>query len=143
MKLILMLLVLGALACVGVYFLGGVQGWDPSEQGRAARQKITPGTTWKQVLDIAGEPRKYRQVNRHVEKLGGEEIEVFRLSPRVKFDRARVAERIGNGDFPYGFVFEYEFSKSVAYGVTFDDTGIVKETYDLATEADLYQWPED
>ena len=51
MRFLLGMVVSIALLLVVVYYVGGVKGWDPSQQGLDARAKITPGMSWKKVFE--------------------------------------------------------------------------------------------
>jgi len=131
-----MLLVVGGLAAL--YFLGGYSTLDPSKQGRDAKAAITVGMPFHQVLDIAGIPHNYQQINRHVRKVRGEELVEFEPGPAVPFDRVRVEQRLETNDLPYGFRLPYRCSESVAFYVEFDESGAVVEVGDMLTKADLF-----
>ena len=138
MKFLIVLLLLVA-AGIAVFVMQA-KDHDPSKQGEDAKASISPGMSWTQVLDTAGEPKKYAYLILKKETIGGVEVETMRPSPLIKFDRDRVAERVDTGDMPHGFVFRYVFSRSVAFAVQFDPAGNVEVVHDLMTEADLFDW---
>ncbi len=139
MKALVILVVLGALACGAAYFFGGIASFDPSAEGRKAMQAITPGMTLQQVLDLTGQPNQYRQMVMRKKKRDGVEIEVIEPAPAVKFDRARLFERVASNDVPHGFIIPFVYSRSVAFDVHFDGSGTVTDVTTARTEADLYQ----
>ena len=140
MKAIIVLLALVGAGWLALYFGGSYGSFDASEQGRQAKAAVAPGMTHTQAFDICGDPRNVRSIRREVNKRGGEELEFFVPGPKVKTTRERLAERVKDGDFPYGFVVPYRFSDSVAFAVHFDGTGAVEYVEDLATMADLLQY---
>ena len=139
MKAVAILLLLIAIGGVALIYGGGFASFDPTQQGLDAKANITPGMTWTKVIDVAGEPGKFSRILRKTEKIGGQEIEAFRPEPESKFTREKVATAIDEGTVPWGFLVYYNFSQSVAFAVTFDDTGIVTGLHDLTTMADLLQ----
>ena len=139
MKAILTLLVLVGIGWASVYFLGGYANWDPSEQGRKARAAITPGMSVAQVVDIAGEPRKYRPMKKETDDSGGELIEFIVPGPPNTFNLESVEHRLQEGSLPHGLMITYMFSNRVAFSVMFDGNGTVTHTEDAVTMADLLQ----
>lgn len=137
MKVIFGMLVLVAVGWVGVYTFGGYGSFDATEQGKANKAKLGPGMSHTQVFAITDNPRKYRIINRHVKRVGGEEIETFDPSAEVDFDRARVDQRILDGALPHGFCCTFRYSESMAFTVHFDGTGTVTQVTDAMTMADL------
>jgi hypothetical protein len=95
--------------------------------------------TLQQVLDLTGEPKEYRQLVLRKKKRGGVEVEVIEPTAGVKFDRARLFDRVGTNDVPHGFIIPFVYSRSVAFDVHFDGTGTVTDVTAARTEADLYQ----
>lgn len=139
MRIILVLLLLGGAAIYGFYQYGGFTTFDPNQQGEDARKAITPGMTLAQMVAAAGEPREYRQILMTKKKIEGEEVEIFKPGALVKFDRARVQDRILRNELEHGFVTPYVFSRSVAFNVEYDGSGAVVFVTDAPTEADLFQ----
>ena len=135
MKFLVGLVIVGGIA--GVLLWQGLGSYDPTQEGRDAKKAIGPGMTWQQVIDTAGEPKRYQVVVMKIEKLFGEEREVFKALPPNEFDRKRLMERMGANELEYGFVFPYRFSEKVAFAVWFDGTGTVQRVDDLITMADL------
>ena len=128
-----------ALLLVVVYYVGGVKGWDPSQQGRDARAKIAPGMSWKKVFDATGEPTKYRPIVKKTNRVGGETYEYFVPGPVNAFRRARVEERLVEDSLPHGFLTTFVFSSSVAFTVRFDGAGNVDYVEGATTMADVLQ----
>lgn len=139
MKAVAILLLLMAIGGAALIYGGGFASFDPTQQGLDAKANITPGMTWTKVIDVAGEPGKFSRILRKTEQIGGREIEVFKSEPESKYTYQKVATAIDEGIVPWGFIVTYNFSQSVAFAVTFDDTGIVKGVDDMPTMADLLQ----
>ena len=136
--------VVGMLALLGVgwvvfYYVGGYASFDPSDQYRKAKAAIGPGMTWEQVFQVTGDPRKYRIVNRHVERSGGEEHESFSPSAPVDFRRERVSAALSSNGLPHGFVCRFDYTTSEALQLTFDGTGTLIAIEDATTMADLLE----
>jgi len=140
MKFMLGLLLLVGIGWATVYYAGGYGSFDPNKQGQQARAAVSPGMTHTKAFDACGDPHRVQKIRREVEKVGGEEIEIFVPGPPADTTRERINERIANGDFPYGFVIPYRFSQSVAFAIHFDEAGIVTQIEDLATMANLLQY---
>lgn len=138
-KALVGLAVVGALVLWGVYKFSGVESFDPTKQGEEARAAIQPGMTLAQVIDIAGEPRRYRSV-RIEERTdsAGNKIETRRPGAEVAFDRATIERTLDNNGFPNGFILPYLFSERIAFHVWFDAAGDVESVRDQATAADLF-----
>jgi hypothetical protein len=139
MRFLLGMVVSAALLLVVVYYVGGVKGWDPSQQGRDVRAKIAPGMSWKKVFDSTGDPKKYRPVIKKTERIEGEDHEYFVPGPANAFRRARIEERLVEDSLPYGFLSTFVFSSSVAFTVKFDGAGNVEYVEDATTMADMLQ----
>jgi len=142
MKAILGLIVVLAAGGIILYYTAGYSSFDPSKQGRDHRAAITPGATWKQVVDI-NPPKKWRAMIKTKKKVGKEEIETIEPGPQNPFDGDRVAARLADGSLPHGFRFDYVYSGSVAFAVVFDEVGLVTEVQDLVTMGDLLQIEKD
>ena len=108
----------------------------PCTTNHFAPNWITPGMSWKKVLDVAGENPKYRSISLVKEKKG---FEHETMGPEVEFNRSRLASRINNGEVPQGFMFVYRYSERVAFAVRFDGNGKVTDVQDVMTMADLLQ----
>lgn len=137
MKTIVALVAVLAIAIAAVYFWGGYRTFDPSEQGRQAKAAIKAGMTWKQVLDTAGKGGKYRSIVVATRKVRGEDVTDTILGPPVELKPDRVAAKLAANEVPDGFIFQYDFSQSVAFSVVFDSTGRVSYVHDNLTMADL------
>lgn len=136
MKLLMGLVVVGAIALVVMYFKS-YKSFDPTAQGKAAKDAIKNGMTYVQVVAAAGDPQKYRVIGRFKEKMRGEEIEVLKPGPQLNYDKALFAQDAKNKAMPDGFIFEYIFSHQAAFAVSFDSAARVTEIEDLKTMADL------
>ena len=139
MKTAVGLLLLLGVAYVAVYKLGGYGSFDPTDQGRKVKAALAPGMTFNQAFDLAGDPRKYRIVNKKVQRINGVDVEELVPSPEVEVDRARIAARVTDNSLPNGFICNYYFSHQVAFALTFDGAGILTQISDSATLSDLLQ----
>lgn len=131
-----LIVVLGAAGWL-VYEYGGFKSFDPSKQGKEAREQIQPGMSWKKVVDVAGEPREYQAMQRVTKMIGGQEQVLIKPGPANKFNAGAIQDRIDGGTVEDGFQFSYRFSQSVAYTVVFDANGDVRHVADNATITDL------
>ncbi|UCC29040.1 MAG: hypothetical protein JSU86_12640 [Phycisphaerales bacterium] len=136
MKAFIALLVLIGLGWVVLYYAGGYGSFDPSEQGRQARAALRPGMPFGQACDITGDPKYYRIINRKVRRINGQEVAMMVPAPPVKCTRDRISQRLAEGSLPYGFTSTFTYSTTVAFTVTYDDTGAVKKVVDAVTMAD-------
>jgi hypothetical protein len=133
MKVIIGLLILGVIVLGIVYYVGGTQSFDPTAQGKKARAAISPGMTWQQVIDVAGEPRKYQTILPRPR--GG----MTTLAPGalVPFDRNSLTNELATNGHQHGFVFPYTFSEATRFLVYFDSKGVVDRVADQMGLADL------
>ena len=143
MKFILGLAIVGGIVAALPWYAGGLNTFDPTQQGKDAKKAIGPGMTWTQVIDVADEPGKYQMVVMQIKKVLGEEVEVFKPAAPTKFKRQRLEERIAANELEHGFIFPYRFSEKVAFAVWFDGTGTVRHVENLMTMADLLDTRED
>ena len=139
MKVILTLILVLAVICLGAYFLGGYQTFDPSEQGRTARATLQRGMTWTQVFDITGDPRNYYPILADQMPTIGQEFSGVSLGPANRFTRDGLAARIADNSLPEGFVCDFVYSDSVAFRVTFGPAGNLVGVEDGTTMATLLQ----
>jgi len=139
MKALLILVVIVVIGGVAVYHFGGYGSFDPTQQGLDAKKAITPGMTVDQVVQVAGAPNDYAQLNRIVKKAGPDTMEFVEPSGPIKFRQENLEERIANNDLPEGFLLIYVFSAQAAFEVYFDSAGQVTEIRDRITMADLLQ----
>ena len=137
MKVILVLIVLAIIVVGLVYKFGGYGNFDPSAQGREAKAKIQPGTTIKQVVDIAGPNGKFHNISVQKHKVRGEEVVNTVKGPAVDFSADQLTARVKRKELPNGFTIEYMFSQQAAFEVLFDSTGKVTDVEDVKTMADL------
>ena len=137
MKVILVLLILGGIGALALYYGGGYASFDPSEQGRQAKAAIKPGMTWKQVVDAATAPKDYQVFIEQTKRVGNEEVKMVKPGPRNRFKRDVLAGRVDTDSIPNGFIFHYHFSDTVAFQVHFDGAGTVIAVYDSVTTSDL------
>lgn len=138
MKVGLVLLLLAGVAFGVIFYSGGVSSFDPSDQGLKARAALTPGMSFSQACDLTGDPKKFRIINRKVEKIRGEEVVSFVPSPRVKCSRERINERLAEGSLPHGFLCTFTYSASVAFTVKYDQTGSIVLVMDAMTHNSLF-----
>lgn len=136
-KGIVTLVVLAGIGLLVVYFAGGYSTHDPDKVGREARQAITTGMTWQQVVDAATKPEAYCTFRLETKKIRGEEVKSLRKSMPLEFDQAMFAREFAAGNMADGFTFHYRFTHQVAFEVSFDGAGRVAAVEDLKTMADL------
>ncbi|MHC4696784.1 MAG: hypothetical protein ACYTFA_08590 [Planctomycetota bacterium] len=139
MKLLVKVLVAAVLALGVLYYLGGLQGFDSSQQGRDHRAAITPGMSWTKVFDITGDPREYNPLKKDRRGAHGM-MELVAPSAKNKFRRERVSQRLKENSLPLGFEATFHYSNKVAFTVRFDGLGNVVSVRDAATMADLLQY---
>ncbi|MBI4718174.1 MAG: hypothetical protein HY763_10245 [Planctomycetes bacterium] len=142
MKTLFKLIVALGILLTLAYYLGGVRGFDASQQGRDARAAIGPGMSWQQVFAATREPKKYRAILKETKKVGGQTQEFLVPGPENKFRREALAARLAENSLPHGFLCTFRYSESVAFTVTFDGGGNVVAVEDAATMADLLQTSE-
>ncbi len=136
-KVIVGLLVIGAIVLGVVYFKGGVRSFDPGAQGRQAKAAVKTGMTWQQVVDSAGPPLKFSIKWKEKKSGGGLQLAVVKDGPQQRFDRALFENTMAKGLPPEGFRFIYYFTAQEAFSVHFDSAGLVEEIADDKTVADL------
>jgi len=139
-----MRIVLALAAIIGIvgYFVftsGDFANFDPSQQGRDARAAISNGMSWDQVASKACEPQKYRPLQKVSRGAGAKMLELIKVGPENSFTVSGLKDRLAQGSLPNGFAFDYRFSQSVAFRVSFDSEGLVTGIEDLLTMADLLQ----
>jgi hypothetical protein len=137
MKFVLVVVLLFVVGGAALYYGGGYASFDPSEQGLQAKAALHPGMSWTEVIDVAREPQQYQPIKRVAKMVNGQEVESFMPGVPVSFDRNAMWERLEGGGVPWGFIFTYQFSHSVAFAVWFDGQGNVTQISDVVTMADL------
>ena len=135
MKATLGILVVIAMGWLAVYLFGGYASFNPSEEGRKAKAALRPGMSFNEACKLTGGPRKFRIINRKVQRINGAEVVDLVPAPPVKCTQDRINQRLAEGSLPYGFICTFTFSVDVAFGVQYDDTGTVVEVFDLTTVA--------
>ena len=106
------------------------EGFDPTQQGRTARAAIEVGASWMEVLDAAGEPRKWKEGDSAFDFVTG----------YGSFDsgtRDAIRGRLAKNDLENGFCFLYRFSDAATFAVNFDKNGTVMNIQDKESKADL------
>ncbi len=138
-KVIVGLILVGAIVLAVVYFAGGYRSLDPVKQGQQARAKIQPGMTWKQVLAAIGSPGRYYIYVKVKKTTMGVETEVIQDGAQLKFDRQVFENDVKANSMKEGFRFVYMFSPTLAFTVIFDASGMVVDVADERTDANLLQ----
>jgi hypothetical protein len=133
MKVLIGLVIVGVIVLGIVYYAGGMRNFDPNAQSKQARAAISPGMTWQQVIDAAGEPHKYQTIL--PKPRGG--MTMLEPAARVPFDRNSLIKELATNAHPHGFVFPYTFSESTRFLVYFDSKGVVERVSDQIGMADL------
>ncbi|MCH8241368.1 MAG: hypothetical protein IH897_02010 [Planctomycetes bacterium] len=139
MKVLFFFMAMVALGLAAMYYGGGFSGFDATQQGKDARKAIGPGMSWKQVFDVAREPRNYQTIQRTVNRVGGVDMEFFKPGPANRFVLDTFKKRLADNDLPHGFIVTYYYSNQEAFIVRFDGTGTVEYVEDAITMADLLQ----
>ncbi len=132
MKLAVFLIVVVGVV-VAVMYIGGssTEDFDPTEQGLQARAAVKMGVPWTEVLEVAGEPRHWRD-----EPSGFDFHYVDRFDSNA---REVIAKGIEEDDYPYGFSFLYRFSDSATFAVNFDRKGMSVNIQDKESKKDLME----
>ncbi|HMQ14491.1 MAG TPA: hypothetical protein PKC49_00820 [Phycisphaerae bacterium] len=136
-KAMVTIVLLAGIGLAVVYFAGGYSAHDPDAVGREAKQSITPGMTWQQVVDVATRPERYCVFKKEKRRVAGKEVEQLRKSMPLDFEQAMFAREFAAGNMNDGFTFHYRFSHQVAFEVFFDSAGRVEAVQNLATVANL------
>lgn len=139
MKLIIGLLVLVGIGWAVMYYAGGYNTFDASDQGIKAKAAITPGMTWKKAFDVTDDPKKWQVIQREVSTLGGQQIETFKPGPQAPFTRENLEKRLQENSIPHGFQCTFAYSDSVAFTIVFDGFGDVDHVEDAVTMTDMLQ----
>lgn len=106
-------------------------GFDPEQQCKDFRAKITPGIAWNKVADMH-EPNKFA-----VLELDDDGILQVRSS--IKFSRSNLRGRINDGSLPDGFQYTYDFGNKCRFSVGFDTNGNMIFVHDEVTMKSLLQ----
>lgn len=139
MKIVLILALVIGIVGYFVFTSGDFANFDPNQQGRDARAAISDGMSWDEVNSEAGDPQEYRPLQKRSRGTGANKFDTVKAGPEIPFTPNGLADRLSQGSLPHGFVFDYRFSQSVAFRVSFDSEGLVTGVEDLVTMADLLQ----
>jgi hypothetical protein len=123
-----LLIVVGGLGAALYY--SGMFEFDPVQQAKDAKASVQIGMSWEKVADKVGEPKEYRIFVSSKKMIGGKEVEIIKLGPANKFNRANLKQRIADGSLPYGFTFTYVFTAAESFDIVFDATGAVSSVQD-------------
>ena len=133
MKGLVILIVLGGLGLVAMYYFGGFATLDPATQGEEFRNAVHEGMTWEQVADVK-EPKHFYTYSNNPQSLTGRNLE-------QPFDRDRLRDVVSNGQAPLGFGFDYIFTGDHAWELAFDSTGKLIGIEKMRTTKDLFTLP--
>lgn len=133
MKALVILIVVGGLALVALYYFGGFADLDPATQGEQFRNAIHEGMTWEEVVDLK-EPKKFYAFSSDPSSMTGR-------GPEQDFSRAYVSDILSKGGVPAGFGFDYVFTGDHAYTLTFDGEGKLTYIEKMRTTKDLFTLP--
>ena len=139
MKALVILLLLIAAGGATAWYISTYEEFDPTQQGQEAREAISPGMTWREVIEATTEPKKYCRLIKKEEEIAGEIIEMINPGKPINFTFDRFAERFEKGELPEGFVFRYFYSAKEAFAVIFDSPGTVVRVQKMATGRSLLQ----
>jgi hypothetical protein len=118
------ILVLGFLVVGGaIYFYNQ---WDPGALAKEAREAISLGMHWSDVLADAGEPGKYQIIRLEKEQTPLGEVEARIPGHERPFDRDQLEQDIAADVTANGFTFNYVFSQQHQFRVWFDAEGNVE-----------------
>lgn len=112
---VLVVLVVGGVIFLNFKGSSGEKKLSPTEQGKIAHSEAEGCANWTEVLDRAGEPRKWRDDSSN-----------FDFIYRDRFDettRDNIAKKIEAGELGNGFSFLYKYSNAVTFAVNFDSKG--------------------
>ena len=132
MKVVIGLIVVGAVALLLLYQFGGYASLDPAQQAETFRKTVKPGMGWEDVLDAAEPQEVVRMKPIRAGVPGGQ-------AAAVDFNRQQVADQIQNGKMPAGFMFRYRFTPAHHYEVMFDEQGQVVYVHEPPTTQDLLE----
>lgn len=134
------LLVFAGVVLAVTYYAGGIASHDPTGHGREVKAQLHEGMSWEEVVDIAGKARRFRMIDRVVEKdPNGNEYEYTEPCCSRDFVRVDVERMMADGELPDGFLLDYVYSAQVAFVAWFDGDGKLTTMENLATMADLLQ----
>lgn len=95
--------------------LSSTDGFDPTEQGRQARETVESCANWTEVLDRAVPPQKWRN--------GASAFDFNYIDQYDETTREYIAKKLENKGLPYGFSFFYRFTDAITFAVNFDQKG--------------------
>ena len=120
MKVILVLVVIVGLGGVVLYYAGGYESFDPTEQGEQAKAALRPGMSFAQACALTGDPTEYCVIKRKVRRFEGHEIVEMVPTPPMKCTRDRINSRLTEGSLPYGFLCTFTYSRTLAFTLQYD-----------------------
>ena len=132
MKLVILLVVLGGGIFLYLYFTGSTikEDFDPTQQGKQARAAIKEGASWTEVIDVAGEPRKWKEGDSAFEFVTGYDSFDSKTGDQIR-------QQLEKGELRLGFCFLYRFSDAATFAVNFDKNGQVMNLQDKESKSDL------
>jgi hypothetical protein len=102
---------------------------SPTEQGQAARASAKTCTSWTEVLDRIGDPRKWRDDTSNYDFLYIDRFD--------ETTRGFIAEQLKGEGFPSGFSFFYRFSDAATFAVNFNSEGKFSNIQDKEGKGEL------
>jgi len=115
MKALVILIVLGGLGLVALYYFGGFANLDPVAEAEGFRNSLNEGMSWEDVVAKKA-PRKFATFSDDPNSMTG-------TSPDQPFDANLIREAVANRQMPLGFKFDYMFTGDHAWSLHFDGAG--------------------
>ena len=131
MKALLILIVVGILGLVAVYFFGGISTMDPAQQAAEFQNKVEQGMSWEQVVQIA-KPREVTAM-----KIDRDGMRAPGATFRYKPEEFKAA--LDDNKFPEGFRFTHVFSANDSFEVTFSAEGKVQNVDKMISQSDILE----
>ncbi len=131
MKVVIILVLLGIVG-LGVLKLtqSSVEAFDPTQQGLEARAKVEIGSSWTDVLEAVGEPRKWKEDTSGFDFVSG----YHRWEPTTP---DKIRQKIEQKKLRGGFCFLYRYSDAATFAVNFSGRGKALSIQDKESKADL------
>ena len=134
MKVVIFVLILAVIGAGVLYYTRSSieEGFDPTEQGRQARAAINTGAPWTEILEVAGEPRKWKEGSSGFDFVLG-------YLPFDEATRDEIRQGLEKDELRQGFCFLYRFSDAATFAVNFSRRGVVLNIQNKESKADLME----
>jgi len=131
MKAIIVVLVILAAGALALNYMRGSieEGFDPTEQGLEALAAVETCKTWTEVLDGAGDPKRWRAAH--------SEFDFDYRDEYTADTRAELDKKIKLNELSSGFSFLYRYSDEATFAVNFDRDGTKLNVQKMESRKDL------